>query len=80
MPIPRDLFDKGIDDIDQEIFNFLSNSSDEAFSLEELADAVGIEIGAVAEQAALDSRLEDLEAADLIESRNIHGIRYFSIA
>ncbi len=80
MPISRDLFDREIDDIDRRIIGFLKESPDEAFSLTELAERVGLSVESTWVEARLIERLDDLKNGGHIESRNIHGVLYFSAA
>ena len=79
MPISRDLFDQEIDEVDKEILDLLKGSPKEAFSWEELVDGVGLTVESTSDEAKLMERLDDLVNGGHIESRNIHGIMYFSI-
>ena len=78
MPISKDLFDQEIDEIDEQIIDFLNDSPDEAFSLEELVAGVGLTVVSMRDEAGLMERMDDLINARHIESRNIHGVMYFS--
>ena len=80
MPISKELFDQEIDEIDEQIIDFLNDSPDEAFSLEELEEGVGLTVSSTSDEAKLMERFNDLVNGGHIESRNIHGIMYFSIA
>ncbi|MCH8827934.1 MAG: hypothetical protein IIB16_13325, partial [Chloroflexi bacterium] len=40
MPIPKDLFDEGIDEFDRELLDFLKETPDQAYSRMELLDAM----------------------------------------
>ena len=75
MPISKDLFDQ---EIDEQIIDFLRDSPNEAFSLEELVNSVGLTVESMKDEARLIERLGDLESGRHIESRNIHGVLYYS--
>ncbi len=78
MPISRDLFDQDIDDFDQRLITFLQRSQNQAYSLTELMSQLGIYVSSAADEASFIQRLDDLEHAGFIESKNIHGTLYFS--
>jgi hypothetical protein len=53
MPIPRKQFDKSVDTVSAEVLKFLKSHPDEAFEIEELAEAVGgrpLEVWAILDQ------------------------------
>lgn len=44
MPIPRDQFERGLDDADMAIVRFLERNKDKAYTAQEIASAVGYRI------------------------------------
>lgn len=78
MPISKDLFDQEIDEIDEQIIEFLFESPNEAFSLEEVVEGVGLNFKSTSDEAKLKQRFLDLVNGGHIEYRNIHGMTYYS--
>jgi len=74
VPIPREQFDNNIDTLSAEVLRFLKSNADEAFDIEEIADAVGgrqIEIWAI---------LDNLKRTKEISGKCIKGNGYYCIA
>lgn len=80
MPIPRELFNEGIDEVDQALLEFLEDSPDQAYSSVELGSALGIELEDLAVRARFFERLHDLEWQGLIAGKIIHGVPFYSFS
>jgi hypothetical protein len=73
MPIPRKQFDKSVDTVSAEVLKFLKSHPDEAFEIEELAEAVGgrpLEVWAI---------LDELKRRKQVTSRCIKGKGYYCV-
>jgi hypothetical protein len=73
MSIPRKQFDKTIDTLSAEVLRFLKSHADEAFDIEEIAEAVGgrqIEVWAI---------LDDLKRAKQVSGKCIKGNGYYCV-
>ena len=79
MPIPRELFEEGIDEVDIALLKFLEDSADEAYSTVELAEAVGIDMNELPLKARFLDRLKNLDGQGRIDGKIIQGVRYYSL-
>jgi hypothetical protein len=73
MPIPRKQFDKSVDTVSAEVLKFLKSNPDEAFEIEELAEAVGgrpLEVWAI---------LDELKRRKQVTSKCIKGKGYYCV-
>jgi hypothetical protein len=73
MPIPRKQFDKSIDTLSAKVLKFLKSHPDEAFEIEELAEAVGgrpLEVWAI---------LDDLKRRKQVTGKCIKGKGYYCV-
>jgi hypothetical protein len=73
MPIPRKQFDKIVDTVSAEVLKFLKSNPDEAFEIEELAEAVGgrpLEVWAI---------LDELKRRKQVTSKCIKGKSYYCV-
>ena len=79
MPIPKDLFDEGIDEFDRELLDFLKETPDQAYSGMELLDAMKLNRDDLAGRARFFQRLGDLERQGFVVERIIHELPYYSL-
>jgi hypothetical protein len=73
MPIPRKQFDKSVDTVSAEVLKFSKSNPDEAFEIEELAEAVGgrpLEVWAI---------LDELKRRKQVTSKCIKGKGYYCV-
>ena len=73
MPIPRKQFDKSVDTVSAEVLKFLKSHPDEAFEIEELAEAVGgrpLEVWAI---------LDELKRRKQVTGKCIKGKGYYCV-
>jgi len=73
MPIPRKQFDKSIDTLSVKVLKFLKSHPEEAFEIQELAEAVGgrqLEVWAI---------LDDLKRRKQVTSKCIKGKGYYCV-
>jgi len=73
MPISRKEFDTGVDRLSARIIKFLKSHSDEAFAIEELAEAVG------GKQFEIWAALNDLNSQELVQRKCIRGKSHYCI-
>jgi len=91
MPIKREQFDQGIDDMQAKVLDFLKSRRSEAFTASEVADGLGLiprppgqgidwgsAIFALGRMLSVDEGLSSLAAKGLIEAKTIKGHRYYS--
>ena len=89
MPIPREQFDKGLDETRYQILKFLTAHPDQAFEINEVADAIygwgpPPDIGTAFVQAlgitfGIGTALDDLARQGLVNRKIIGGKTYYSI-
>ena len=79
MPIPKDLFDEGIDEFDRIVLDFLENSPDQAYSIVELCEALGVDLEDLPLNARFIDRLGGLESQGKIVGKIIQRIQYYSV-
>jgi hypothetical protein len=73
MPMPRKQFDKSVDTVSAEVLKFLKSHPDEAFEIEELAEAVGgrpLEVWAI---------LDELKRRKQVKNKCIKGKGYYCV-
>lgn len=73
MPIPRKQFDKSIDRLSAKVLKFLRSHPDEAFEIEELAEAVG------GKQLEVWAILDDLKRRKQVTGKCIKGKGYYCV-
>ena len=78
MPIPRDLFDKGLDSLDSQIIGILNGDSDNAYTSQDLAKKVSQPISNPLDDMLWNFRLTNLADQGFIESRGIQGRIYYA--
>lgn len=87
MPIPIDQFEKGLDTDDNKIIEFLETNPDKAYTIEEIAhaigmslmgDAVSIVLGGIAARVQLSNRLTQLNNKRRIRSQLVGGNTYYA--
>ena len=89
MPIPRDQFDKGLDETRYQILKFLTARPDDAFEINELASAIynwrpptdfGVALlQGLASVFGIGMALDDLARQGLVDKKTIDGKTYYSI-
>lgn len=79
MPIPRNLFDEGIDEIDRALLDFLKASPDQAYSTIELAEATDIDMDYLPSRASFIERLGVLQEQGKITGKVINRVWYYSL-
>jgi len=89
MPIPRKQFDKGLDESRQQILKFLTEHHDQAFEVNEVADAIygwgaPPDIGTaflqgLATAFGVGTALDDLARQGLADKKVIGGQTYYGI-
>ena len=80
MPIPRKLFEKGLDPLDTKIIKILDSDPDNAYSVEELIAKLGFGEASFAERLDLLFRLRNLVLIEEITSGQVHGTAYYTSA
>lgn len=82
MPIPRKLFDEGLDEVDQKICRFLEQNQDMAYTLEEIVNGIGMtfspDISGALESINLSFRLNGLITKGYITSRVTGSGTYYA--
>ena len=73
MPISRKEFDNGVDRLSARIIKFLKSHPDEAFAIEELAEAVG------GKQLEVWTALNDLKSQEQVQRKCIRGKSHYCI-
>jgi len=73
MPIPRSQFDKAVGRMSEKVLKFLKSHPNEAFAIEELAEAVG------GRQLEVWSVLDDLKKQKLAKGKCIEGKSHYCI-
>ena len=73
MPISRKEFDNGVDRLSARIIKFLKSHPDEAFAIEELAEAVG------GKQLEVSTALNDLKSQEQVQRKCIRGKSHYCI-
>ena len=73
MPISRKEFDSGVDRLSARIIKFLKSHPDEAFAIEELAEAVG------GKQLEVSTALNDLKSQEQVQRKCIRGKSHYCI-
>lgn len=91
MPIPRDQFDKGLDETSNQILKFLTTHPDQAFTVSEVAntiygpsspspDMLTVITRALAEVYGLSPALDDLARQGHVDKKMIKGKPYYTIS
>ena len=78
MPIPREFFDQDLDPVDVTILDILNIDPENAYTLDELADRVSVDIFDHSDWLGLLFRLERLGERSLLLQRTINGVHYFA--
>jgi hypothetical protein len=73
MPISRSRFDKAADKMSEKVMEFLNSHPDEAFAIEELAEAVG------GRQLEVQVVLDELKHDKVAKRKCIKGKSYYCI-
>lgn len=73
MPISRSRFDKAADKMSEKVLEFLNSHPDEAFAIEELAEAVG------GRQLEVQVVLDELKHEKVAKRKCIKGKSYYCI-
>ena len=73
MPISRSRFDKAADKMSEKVLGFLNSHPDEAFAIEELAEAVG------GRQLEVQVVLDELKHDKVAKRKCIKGKSYYCI-
>lgn len=78
MPIRREAFDRGLDDLDEKICHFLEQHSGEAYTPEEIAAALNVDLSSPQAPMSFAVRLLRLVAEGQIWTRLTGGGIYYA--
>lgn len=78
MPIRRDAFERGLDDLDERVCQFLEQHKDAAYSPKEIAEALGVDLSPFLAALSFELRLNRLATQDVILSKAAGGGTYYA--